>query len=97
MRVFWRRGFHATSIADLTAMLGIGSGSPHAVFGSKDGLYARVLKSYCEGLVAALERDLRAGSDIRTALRRWLLAVAAAVSADPECGCLLVNTTTERY
>lgn len=96
MRVFWKQGYHATTMPRLTAVLGIGSGSLYAAFGSKDGLYAQALKRYCDALVAVLERDLRAGADIRTALQEMLLAMVAAGVADPERGCLLVNATTER-
>ncbi|GGM16803.1 TetR family transcriptional regulator [Streptomyces fumigatiscleroticus] len=96
MGLFWRRGYHATPVPRLTALLGIGSGSLYAAFGSKDGLYARSLARYCDGLVAALERDVRAGSDIRTALRTLLLAMVTTDLADPERGCLLVRAATER-
>lgn len=96
MSLFRMQGYHATPMPRLTALLGIGSGSLYAAFGSKDGLYARALKRYCDGLVEALDRDLRAGADIRTALRGLLLAMVTADAADPERGCLLVSATTER-
>ncbi|WP_309943701.1 TetR/AcrR family transcriptional regulator [Tardiphaga robiniae] len=54
MRLFWIKGFEATSIADLTDAMGIGTKSLYAAFGSKDALYAEALQYYCttyEGLV----------------------------------------------
>lgn len=54
MRLFWIRGYEATSIADLTEAMGIGTKSLYAAFGSKDALYAEALNHYCttyEGLV----------------------------------------------
>lgn len=96
MGLFWKQGYRATPMPRLTELLGIGSGSLYAAFGSKDGLYAQALQRYCEGLVAALDRDVRAGDDIRTALRRLLLAMVTADAADPERGCLLVNAIVER-
>ncbi|GGZ30610.1 TetR family transcriptional regulator [Streptomyces olivaceoviridis] len=96
MDLFWKQGYRATPMPRLTELLGIGSGSLYAAFGSKDGLYAQALRRYCEGLVAALDRDVRAGDDIRTALRRLLLAMVTADAADPERGCLLVNAIVER-
>lgn len=96
MSLFWRHGYHATPVPRLTELLGIGSGSLYAAFGSKDGLYAQALKRYCDGLVAALDRDIRAGSDIRTALRGILIAMVTTDAVDRERGCLLVNATTER-
>ncbi|MFE4452925.1 TetR/AcrR family transcriptional regulator [Streptomyces sp. NPDC056796] len=96
MSLFRRQGYHATPMPRLTALLGIGSGSLYAAFGSKDGLYARALERYCDGLVAALDREVRSGSDIRTALRRLLITMVTDDVADPERGCLLVSATTER-
>ncbi len=96
MYLFWKHGYRATPMPRLTELLGIGSGSLYAAFGSKDALYARALRRYCDGLVAALDRDMREGSDIRTALRRLLLTMVTADAADPERGCLLVNAIVER-
>ncbi|MFJ7495176.1 TetR/AcrR family transcriptional regulator [Streptomyces sp. NPDC097727] len=96
MGLFWRQGYHATPVPRLTELLGIGSGSLYAAFGSKDGLYAQALKRYCDDLVEALDRDIRAGSDIRTALRGMLIAMVTTDAVDRERGCLLVNATTER-
>jgi AcrR family transcriptional regulator len=47
-RLFWVKGFEATSIADLTQAMGIGSPSLYAAFGSKEALYAEALQYYRE-------------------------------------------------
>ncbi|SEN47035.1 transcriptional regulator, TetR family [Actinacidiphila rubida] len=96
MHVFWRQGYRATPIPRLTEVLGIGSGSIYAAFGSKDGLYALALQRYVDGLVTGLDRDLGHGADLRATLRRSLLAMAGAGVADPELGCLLVGAAIER-
>ncbi len=62
MRLFWIRGYEATSIADLTEAMGIGTKSLYAAFGSKDALYAEALKYYYttyEGLVWTRFRKAR--------------------------------------
>ncbi|MFG2887657.1 TetR/AcrR family transcriptional regulator [Streptomyces sp. NPDC048297] len=84
MTLFRRQGYHATPMPRLTAALSIGSGSLYAAFGSKDGLYARALERYCEGLIATLERDVQTGEDIRTALRDLLITMITADVAVPD-------------
>ncbi|MFH8625982.1 TetR/AcrR family transcriptional regulator [Streptomyces vietnamensis] len=96
MHLFREHGYRATSMPRLTARLGIGSGSLYAAFDSKDGLYARALERYCDGLVAALRRDIQNGPDIRTALYGLLITMVDADAADPERSCLLISATTER-
>ncbi len=46
--MFWRRGFSATSMADLCEAMGISAPSLYAAFGSKEDLYEAALKHYSE-------------------------------------------------
>ena len=46
MRMFWARGYEATSIEDLVGALGIGRQSMYATFGNKQKLYALALDRY---------------------------------------------------
>ncbi|GGN00019.1 TetR/AcrR family transcriptional regulator [Streptomyces fuscichromogenes] len=96
MALFWARGYSATSLQDLTAALGIGSGSLYAAFGSKENLYARALERYCSHNAGALVEALDSATDVRSALRTALQALAEADLDDPERGCFLVNAATER-
>ncbi|MGW7381083.1 TetR/AcrR family transcriptional regulator [Streptomyces sp. NPDC054794] len=96
MDVFWRRGYAATSLQDLTSALGIGSGSLYAAFGSKEKLYGLALARYTSRNAAQLVAQLESAKEVRPALRAVLMAMAEADLCDPDRGCMTVNAATER-
>ncbi|WP_043829101.1 TetR/AcrR family transcriptional regulator [Muricoccus aerilatus] len=93
--MFLARGYDAVSVADITEALGINPPSFYAAFGSKAGLFARVLERYsrCNGL--PLEELLRPGRPVDEALAALLEEAAnryAANAADPAAaGCLVLE------
>lgn len=48
MEVFWRKGYHATSLKDLEAALNMKPGSIYAAFESKENLYLLAIERYFE-------------------------------------------------
>ncbi len=48
MTLFWRKGYHATSLKDLEAALQLKPGSIYAAFESKENLYLLALQRYFE-------------------------------------------------
>ncbi|TWA95582.1 TetR family transcriptional regulator [Azospirillum brasilense] len=91
-RLFWSKGYEATSIADLTEAMGIGSPSLYAAFSSKEALYLEAVdhyrKSY-EGLVWG--RFLTAGT-AREAVMALLMDSASALTGcrgDIPRGCMV--------
>ena len=46
IRLFWRRGYEATSVRDLTEELGIGAPSLYSAFGDKQQLFSEALQVY---------------------------------------------------
>jgi AcrR family transcriptional regulator len=46
MEVFWKKGFEAASIADLTAAMGINPPSLYAAFGDKEDLFLAAVERY---------------------------------------------------
>lgn len=46
LNLFWRNGYEGTSLSDLTAAMGISRPSLYGAFGSKEGLFRRVLERY---------------------------------------------------
>ncbi len=89
MRVFWQKGFEATTIDDLVQATGLKRGSLYHAFGDKAGMFCRTLELYRQEVQAALLHALR-GDDPRVALTRYfrLLAQAAADPVRPR-GCMM--------
>lgn len=97
LELFWRRGYEATSIADLVEHLGIGRASIYATFGNKHELYLKALDRYSEDrdppLFTELSRPGPALPAVRAVVRRF-----ASDAASPERrlnGCLITNTAAE--
>lgn len=90
--LFHARGYDAVSVADLTAALGINPPSFYAAFGSKAGLYARVLQRYNSGNAVPLTALLRDDRRIAECLAAVLEAAARYYAADPgAAGCLVLE------
>lgn len=91
-RLFHARGYDAVSIADLTQALGINPPSFYAAFGSKSGLYARVLCRYGTTSAIPLNDILRPDRPVAEALAALLEAAARHYAADPDAtGCLVLE------
>ncbi|MFT3802343.1 MAG: TetR/AcrR family transcriptional regulator [Burkholderiaceae bacterium] len=91
-RLFWTKGYEATSISDLTEAMGIGSPSLYAAFGSKDALYAEALNHYRESYEALVWGRFSAAGTAREAVEFLLLDSAAALTgclADIPRGCMV--------
>ncbi|MFC8453824.1 TetR/AcrR family transcriptional regulator [Kitasatospora sp. NPDC057223] len=92
--LFWEHGYEATSVADLTAAMGIRPPSLYAAFGDKRSLFEEVVASYQQTHGAALPGALDEGPTVRAGIARMLLT-AAAEYTDPAhpWGCLLISST----
>ncbi|WP_369389027.1 TetR/AcrR family transcriptional regulator [Streptomyces sp. CG1] len=97
LELFWRRGYEATSMADLVEHLGIGRASLYATFGSKHELYLRALDRYGQAQNSLLTRELSRPGPVVPAVRAVVRRFAAEAAADPtrEQGCLVTNTAVE--
>ena len=84
MRLFWCRGYAATSISDLTSVMGIGSPSLYAAFGSKEALYAEALRQYGEQYEAMAWANFTAATTAQEAIEALLMDSAAALTGS--CG-----------
>lgn len=91
-RLFWLKGFEATSMADLTEAMGIGSPSLYAAFGSKQALYAESLRYYAATYVSLVWGKFFSAATAREAVSSFLLDSAATLTgcvADIPRGCMV--------
>ncbi|MFC9925488.1 TetR/AcrR family transcriptional regulator [Streptomyces sp. NPDC127190] len=95
LMAFWRHGYEATSVSDLTRIMGIGTPSLYAAFGDKRTLFEEVVRVYCETYGAFGRRALAEEPTARAALAR-ILREAAAEYTDPAhpYGCLVAHAAT---
>ncbi|KAF0200105.1 MAG: TetR family transcriptional [Gallionellaceae bacterium] len=92
LEVFWRHGFQAASLTELTAVMGLSKPSLYAAFGDKEALYLKALERYVALQVAQHIAIFDTEPDARHALEKFLRTMAAMLT-DPAlpCGCLIVN------
>ncbi|MEQ1942578.1 TetR/AcrR family transcriptional regulator [Mesorhizobium sp. VNQ89] len=91
-RLFWAKGYEATSIADLTQAMGIGSPSLYAAFGSKEALYAEALDYYRANYQSLFWDKFQRAPTAREAVRTLLVGSAGALSgcsAGTPSGCMI--------
>jgi len=88
MHLFWRHGYEAVSINDLTRAIGIAPPSLYSAFGNKAGLFREALELY-DGLPGALD-GLTEAATLEDAIS-GLLHRAVEVITDParEAGCMI--------
>ncbi|MFF1353254.1 TetR/AcrR family transcriptional regulator [Streptomyces sp. NPDC058297] len=97
LELFWRRGYEATSMADLVGHLGIGRASIYATFGNKHELYLKAMDRYTESADAAILADLSAGGPALPAVRALVRRFAAEATTEERrlTGCFVTNTAAE--
>ncbi|GGU67746.1 TetR/AcrR family transcriptional regulator [Streptomyces lavendofoliae] len=95
--LFWRRGYHATSVRDLGDELKLTPSSLYRTFTDKHTLFLRALDHYrATESVQARQRLDTTDRPVREALREWMLwLVTCPADGKPSRGCFVVNTATE--
>lgn len=93
-RLFHEKGYDAVSVADLTKALNVNPPSFYAAFGSKAGLYARILDRYAVTGAIPLRQILGADRPLAESLGEVLVAAARCYAADATAtGCMVLEGT----
>lgn len=92
---FWEHGYEATSVSDLTRVMGIGAPSLYSAFGDKRALFEEAVEVYGVRYGSFTGRALAEEPTARAAVERVLreAAVEYTVPGRPH-GCLVVHAAT---
>lgn len=95
MRLFWERGYDATSIQDLLDATGLNRGSLYATFGDKRRLFLAAVDRYMRQMAAPMFEAL-ADDEPRRAIERMFDAIIERTSdRHLPRGCLITNTAID--
>lgn len=93
MEAFWRKGFEATSLVDLTMATGLNKASLYRVFGDKHQLFMAALKNYADIEFRETVAVISDSASPLTNLRAVVKKVTEDASSDK--GCMMINSMVE--
>lgn len=95
MKVFWQRGYAATSVQDLVNGTGLSRSSLYSTFENKQALYQEALRRYASITTDNVEL-LSSQQPAKVLIRELLERIAEDELHDPQRrGCLVANATLE--
>lgn len=96
VEIFWRKGYHATSMEDLVQYLGINRGSLYDTFGGKKQLFEKAIRKYIQDNTKITHELLSQHKSVKEGLYHFFkVVVEGSIADDEKKGCLVVNTSTE--
>lgn len=96
MELFWKKGFHATSMQDLVDHLGINRASIYDTYGGKRALFNKAFNEYRRLSLSSMRDFLDQYESTRDGIQALFEQAVHDSLNDPEQkGCMVVNSTTE--
>ena len=96
MRLFWRKGYAATSVEDLTETLHLSRSSLYDTFGDKRTLFLEALKFYSERVLDATAQTLNESPSPIAGIQKVFDDIIASVGSETGAlGCFMVNSVAE--
>lgn len=96
MRLFWRKGYEATSVRDIAAALEVPIASVYHSFGDKKSIFLATLDGYFDAHVKPQFEALLARDNAKQALLDMFQSIAEQCgNEDIPSGCYLVQTASD--
>jgi TetR/AcrR family transcriptional repressor of nem operon len=95
LTLFWRKGYQATSLADLVAAMQISRSSFYATFGDKRSLFIECLDQFSARIRSMLETARGDMAPLDFLQRFFEGSVTGRPNPKGQWGCMLVNTVLE--
>ncbi|WP_458789529.1 TetR/AcrR family transcriptional regulator [Yoonia sp. MH D7] len=96
MTLFWRKGYHATSLKDLEVALHMKPGSIYAAFDSKQNLYLLAIERYFEASRTGFRAQMAKAATPLTGLAAQFQNYADLAQDDPaRRACMLMKTIVD--
>jgi TetR/AcrR family transcriptional regulator, transcriptional repressor for nem operon len=93
--VFWRNGYHNSSMQELVAETGVCRASLYETYGDKHALYLKALDLHRKRGTQALTEAIQSQPSAVAQVRAMLGVVVNQLLAEPQQGCFLTNATLE--
>lgn len=96
LALFWKQGFHATSLKDIEGALQMHPGSIYAAFGNKETLFRMALERYAAEISAARDEVVAGAPDSLEGLARFVESTHPIMRDDlPQPACFLAKTALD--
>lgn len=94
--LYWKKGYHATSMRNLQDVVDMRPGSIYAAFGNKDNLFKEALNRYAEEGAANLANSIAQEETVIAGLKRFIHSVTVCSKGTAPSGiCMVVKTIGE--
>ncbi len=94
--LFWQKGYSQTSVADLVEVSGVHKSSLYSTFGTKDELFATILRRYFDTQMNMFSELIDLAGPGIDGIHTFLDLLRNNVSSGAgQHGCLLINTSAE--
>ena len=95
MKLFWTKGYGATSLDDLLRETGLARQSLYNGFGDKHALFLATLRRYDEQAGAMLRGAFEGGHSVREGLKAFMMGIVDRSEEGRKRGCFVVNSAVE--